>query len=56
MVQRSPLVGLEEIEIEQIVDRGTASERAALFWGDWALTQLWNLFTGGYGGLQRWSA
>ena len=41
-------------EIEQIVDRGTASERATLFWR-WTmgLTQLWNQFIGGYGGLHH---
>ena len=40
-------------EIEQIVDRGTASERAALFGGgQWVSTQVWSRSTDGYGGLQ----
>jgi hypothetical protein len=43
-----------EREIEQITDRGTASERAALCSGagPWASTPRWNRFTVGLGGLR----
>ena len=42
-------------ELEQIVDRGTAAERAALFGvGPWGSTQPWNPFTAGPGGLQSY--
>ena len=42
-----------EREIEQVVDRGTASERAAVVSGagPWASTPRWNPFTAGPGGL-----
>ena len=40
-------------ELEQIYDRGTASERAALFWrGQWVSMLQWKVSIDGLGGLQ----
>ena len=42
-------------ELEQIVDRGTASERAACSGaGPWASTPPWKAFTAGLGGSPFW--